>query len=386
MVHCGQHVTTSIRLANDLNKCRGDGLVIGADNVTIDLAGHTISGVNARGSEGIADDGHSGARIRNGVIQRFFLNGVGLRSAPHSVVSNMTIYGIGAGNVEGDASAGVLVKDSPFTSVVANKVSNNVISFQSDGVDVISSRGSTIRGNVLAANSWNGLVVLFSPATSVIGNALQGNKNQGLELNGASDRSIVSGNFAGNNTVNGLTVGSSTHVRIEGNFLKGNGENGLFMFDLHGALIRQNQAGGNAVGIDLEGGQFGSTNNQLVKNETNRNRFAGVIVAGANHNLLQANTSDANQGPPGEGGGFVVIASVGNTLRANVAIGNRDVGIAVFQENPGDTKNNVLAGNFAVRNKAHGIDASVGASDGGGNIARNNTPLPNCLGVVCKPS
>ncbi len=385
VVKCGQVVTTSIRLANNLSDCRGNGLVIGANNVTIDLAGHSISGVNTRGSEGIADDGHPGARIQNGTIQRFFQSGVGLRGAPHSVVSNMTIRGIGAGNVEGDASAGVLVKKSMSTAVLNNKVSNNVVSFQSDGVDVISSPGTTIGSNVLAANSWDGMVVLFSPDSTVSANALQGNKNQGLELNGASDRSVVSGNFAGNNAINGLTIGASSNVRIEGNFLTGNGENGLFLFDLHGSLIKDNQAGGNAVGIDLERGQFGSTNNQLRNNETNRNRFAGVIVEGADHNLLQGNTSDANQGPPGQGGGFIVVAANGNTVRGNVAVANLDVGIGVFQgDNPGDTKANVLAGNFVTNNRAHGIDAVPGTIDGGGNIARGNTPPPQCVGVTCK--
>ncbi len=386
VVTCGQMVTASIRLANNLSNCHGDGLVIGASNVTIDLAGHTISGVNTRGSEGIADDGHPGAKIQNGTIQRFFLNGVGLRGAPHSVVSNLTIQGIGAGNVEGDASAGVLVKNSPSTAVLNNKVSNNVVSFQSDGVDVLSSPGTAVRNNVLAANSWDGMVVLFSPDSVIAGNALQGNKNQGLELNGSSDRSSVSGNYAANNVVNGLTVGSVSNVRVEGNFLQSNGENGLFLFDVHGALIKNNQAGGNAVGIDLERGQFGSTNNQLLSNQTNRNRFAGLIVDGADHNLLQANTSDANQGPPGEGGGFIIFAAKGNTLRANVAIGNLDVGIGVFEDTPGDAKGNVLAGNFVTSNRAHGIDAVAGTVDGGGNIARGNTPPPQCLGVVCKPA
>jgi parallel beta-helix repeat protein len=386
VVKCGQVVTKSITLANSLSNCHGNGLVIGANNLTIDLAGHSISGVNTRGTEGIADDGHPGAHIQNGTIQRFFLNGVGLRGAPHSVVSNMTIQGIGAGNVEGDASAGVLVKNSAGTSVANNKISNNVVSFQSDGVDVLSSPGTTVRGNVLAANSWDGMVVLFSPDSIVSANTVQGNKNQGLELNGNSDRSVVSGNFAGNNAVNGLTIGASSKVRIEGNFLKGNGENGLFFFDLNGSVVRNNQAGGNAVGIALERGQFGSANNQLLNNQTNRNRFAGVIVEGADHNLLQGNTSDANQGPPGEGGGFIIAAAKANILRANVAIGNLDVGIGFFEDTPGDAKGNVLIGNFVTNNHAHGIDAVAGTIDGGGNIARGNTPPPQCVGVTCKPA
>jgi len=66
VVTCGQTLTSSTRLANTLVGCSGDGLVIGADNITVDLAGHSISGVNAAGSEGIADDGHGGVRIQRG--------------------------------------------------------------------------------------------------------------------------------------------------------------------------------------------------------------------------------------------------------------------------------------------------------------------------------
>ena len=385
VVKCGQVVTTSIRVANNLVNCPGNGLVIGANNVTVDLAGHSISGMNKHGSEGIADDGHAGVRIQNGTIARFFAHGVGLRNAPHSTVSSMTIRAIGAGGAEPDTSAGVLVQDSPSSSVLTSTVANDVKAFQSDGVDILSSEGSTIQGNTLASNSWDGLVVLFSPDTRVIGNALQGNKNQGLELNGASDRSVVSGNFAGNNVDNGLVVGDVSGVVIENNFLRGNPDNGLFMFDLHGARITNNQAGGNGGGIDLEGGQNGSTNNVLAGNQTNRNTFVGMVVAdGANHNVVMGNTADSNQGVPGQGGGIIIASANGNTVKSNVAIGNLDVGIGVFEDQPGDTKRNVLTGNFVQRNGGHGIDAVAGTIDGGGNRASGNTPPPQCLGVVCK--
>ena len=122
VVTCGQSITTSIRLANDLIDCPGDGLVIGADHITLDLGGHSITGVNAPGSEGIADDGHAGIAVTNGTIADFFLNGIGLRDAPGSAVSHMTIRTIGAGG-EGIASAGVLVKDSPNTSVSDSGIS-----------------------------------------------------------------------------------------------------------------------------------------------------------------------------------------------------------------------------------------------------------------------
>jgi len=68
VVTCGQTLTSSARLANSLVGCSGGGLVIGADNITVDLAGHSISGVNAAGSEGIAERS-PGVRIQNGANQ-----------------------------------------------------------------------------------------------------------------------------------------------------------------------------------------------------------------------------------------------------------------------------------------------------------------------------
>jgi hypothetical protein len=44
-VQCGQTLTHSVKLTKDLVNCRGDGLVIGADGITVDLNGHTVDGV-----------------------------------------------------------------------------------------------------------------------------------------------------------------------------------------------------------------------------------------------------------------------------------------------------------------------------------------------------
>ena len=385
VVKCGQTLTSSTRLANNLVGCAGDGLVIGADNITVDLAGHSISGVNAAGSEGIADDGHGGIRIKNGTIANFFLTGVGLRGAPRSAVSNVTIRKIGAGGAEPDTSTGVLVKDSPYTSVTASTVTNDVSAFQSDGVDVLSSAGTTVSGNRIANNAWNGMFVLFSPGTRVIGNALDGNQNQGIEVNLGSDGTLLAGNHARNNVADGLVVGAVSGARIEGNTLTGNGDSGLFMFDLHNSRVSANRAGGNGLGIDLEGGQNGSAGNRIANNDTSHNGNAGLVVGGgANDNVVVANVSNANQGVPGDGGGIIVFAATGNTVRGNVANRNLDVGIGVFEDQPGDSTGNVLKANVANANQNHGISAVDGTVDGGGNIAHRNTPLPNCLGVSCR--
>ena len=62
---------------------------------------------------------------------------------------------------------------------------------------------------------------------------------------------------------------------------------------------------------------------------------------------------------------------------------NLDVGIGVFEDQPGDSTGNVLSANVANSNRNHGISAVHGTIDGGRNVAHGNTPLPNCLVVSC---
>ena len=145
-------------------RCTGTALVIGADGITVNLGGHTISGTNAAGSEGIANDGHAGVRIvGGGKITDFRLNGVGMRKAPKSVVRGLTIRRIGAGGIEGEpVSAGIAIVDSPGSQVIGNDVVNDVEAYQADGADVLNSPGSAVRGNSLSHNSWNGLALIAS--------------------------------------------------------------------------------------------------------------------------------------------------------------------------------------------------------------------------------
>src|SRR5512145_568752 len=63
-VSCGDTITQDTTLDSDLVGCAGDGLVIGADGVTVDLGGHRIDGAGA--GAGIRSENFSGLEIRGG--------------------------------------------------------------------------------------------------------------------------------------------------------------------------------------------------------------------------------------------------------------------------------------------------------------------------------
>jgi parallel beta-helix repeat protein len=383
-IGCGSTLTKSTTLTADILHCAGTALVIGADGITVNLGGHTISGTNATGSEGIANDGHAGVHILgSGRISDFRLNGVGMRKAPKSVVRGVTIRRIGAGGVEDEpVSAGIAIVDSPASQVVGNDVANDVEAYQADGADVLNSRGSVVRGNKLSHNSWNGLALIKSPGSRIAGNEFDANGNNGVEVNGGSDSASVTGNSADDNKAIGIVLGSARNARIVGNTAKGN-DTGLFFFDLHDSLIAKNSAKGNRAGLELTGGQFGSDRNRLTGNTANRNGETGIgIVDGAHGNIVSGNTATGNQGK-NDAGGIRVQASSGNQLSGNVANSNLDTGIVVAEDKAGDASGNLLKSNTANKNRGHGIDATAGSIDAGGNHASGNATRPQCQNVIC---
>src|SRR5690348_15511399 len=90
-VNCGDTLTQSTKLDHDLVNCPGDGIVIGAHNITLDLNGHTIdgSGFPPGSSNGVDDSGgFDNVTIENGTITGF-RNGVVFRNVDASTVSRL---------------------------------------------------------------------------------------------------------------------------------------------------------------------------------------------------------------------------------------------------------------------------------------------------------
>jgi parallel beta-helix repeat protein len=365
-VSCGQTLTRSTTLANDLLNCPHNGLVVGAGNITINLNGHTIEGTNARepGTGGISNNNHANVTIENGTISDFYFTGVGL--GPHNVARKLTIRKIGAGCKQGDICAGIFLFKSSGSTITNCVVSNNVRAFQASGIDVYNSPGTRVERNRLLRNAGEGLAIFGSPRTRVIGNELDGN-HDGMDANNGSDSITVTGNHARGNHLAGIAVGALRGARVLENVASGNGDDGLFLFDLSNSLVRGNRASGNFTGLHLYGGQgglarfggkHGARGNRLIGNSATTNSHAGIWAKGderrdsVDDNLISGNFASHN----GRAGGIAVQA---------VATGNR------------------LHGNTANANAGHGITAVRGTIDGGGNHARGNRRNPQCKGVKC---
>jgi parallel beta-helix repeat protein len=368
-VSCGDTLKASVKLTNDLLNCSGSGLIVGADNITVDLNGHTISGTNkpTPGTGGVVIDKHANVQVVNGTISGFHYGGVGVTNTHGAVLSQLTVRNIGAGCKQGDICAGIGLMNATGTKITDSTVSNHVQAFQSNGIDVDGSPDTLIQGTHSDRNAGAGISVFQSPRSRFVGNELARNKQEGMQVNSSSDSTVVSGNRATANGTAGIAAGASSKLSVVGNSVSGNGQVGFLLFDLTGGLVRGNRANGNPYGFVLYGGQagvaqyggkHGAVHNQLIGNNTTGNASGGILVRGdggkdvANDNLLSGNVANSN----GLAGGIVIQGSAtGNTLR----------------------------GNTANANKGQGIVALRGTIDAGGNRAHGNKRSPQCVGVRC---
>src|SRR4051794_36487243 len=87
---CGDVITKSTTLKADLTNCPGDGLVIGADNITLDLNGHTVDGASVADTAGIRLAAHHGVTIQRGTLREFG-NGVLLDGADGNALMPLSV-------------------------------------------------------------------------------------------------------------------------------------------------------------------------------------------------------------------------------------------------------------------------------------------------------
>lgn len=125
---CGASVSASVTLTANLGPCLGDGLVVTASAVTLDLNGHTVTGAgsNPAGAidqAGIRLAGVGHVTVKGGTVRGFFV-GVLAKGGDDNVITRMTVtHNIGLGNTTyGD---GINLDGSVHNVVTHNTVTHN---------------------------------------------------------------------------------------------------------------------------------------------------------------------------------------------------------------------------------------------------------------------
>jgi len=235
-LHCGSTITKNTKLTKDITGCPGVGLRIGADDITLDLDGHTVSAAAKRNpkAHGILNEGHDGVTIRGGEVRGFGAYGVRLSHADRNVVTDMRMVGnwtgvglfesnhgvvrdnvmrdskfvganltggarnrIAGNEIGGTAGPGVLVHSSPAEPGKRHVVDANVLA--GNGIEVLAGPQRTrLINNTINGARGDGITA-FEPSTALAGNAITGSLLQGIYApNGATDRG---GNSASGNAI-----------------------------------------------------------------------------------------------------------------------------------------------------------------------------------------
>ncbi|MFI7107429.1 right-handed parallel beta-helix repeat-containing protein [Nonomuraea sp. NPDC050227] len=279
-VTCGSVLTGSVTLTGDLT-CPGDALIVGADDVTIDLAGHTLQGAGTGTGVQVSSQGTAwtGTVIRDGRIEGFATSVGDDALTPHITVAlrDMTITG-GPVKLRGGAWPELSISGSPrrcdvdavdarqvrltidgctlhrvsarstYTTLTSSRVISGSLSFNENNAALVT--GNVFDNAPISAdnNSWN--VVLrdnvfknadiavragWAPDTLIEDNTF---KNNSIGVYGyLMDATIARNRFIGNRTA-GIYVRDSTTSSFIDNVFKGNGHDPSGLTDEAGLPVR----------------------------------------------------------------------------------------------------------------------------------------------------
>jgi parallel beta-helix repeat protein len=226
-VSCGQTLTESTILENDLVNCIDDGLVAGADGITIDLNGHTIDGRTIPTGSGIVISGFDGVVVKNGTITGFEVGVSIVFGADGTRVRDLRISGDGFGNgIEAEALRTEVIGNTVFGRAIGILVggttttaTGNTVKDNDTGILVVGS-GPVVNRNTALSNAGDGIQV-FSAAAAITGNLANANGDDGIDAASATGATL-DGNKASVNTRLGIDADGDV-IDEGGNAATGNG-------------------------------------------------------------------------------------------------------------------------------------------------------------------
>ena len=156
---CGDTITTDTTLHHNLVNCPNNGIIIGADNITLNLNGHLIDGDGTAAAgcnpqkefcdEGVVNLGHDGVTVAHGSVREF-------------------AFGVDAGRVRHLRFLGISTSRNVFfgmalfgaaQSVIRNGSSSHNIPPEGDGIGVFASNHVRIVHNKIRRNAGPGIHV-----------------------------------------------------------------------------------------------------------------------------------------------------------------------------------------------------------------------------------
>jgi len=355
----------------------GNGFVIGADNITLDMNGYTITGEALSFSRGILVMGRNGITIKNGTITGFS-QGVQLFNADNNVIQdvisqNNTENGI---HIMSDSDKNLIddctLKSNGTNGVFIgygvspsnnNTVQNCTISNNPDGINAYDSVGNSLVRNTINNFSGSGIFLKYSESNHVLFNRVSNDgvsDGQGIHLDDACSFNVIQGNNISTCGVAGII---SDGIDSEENLVQGNNISNCVGVGIriHGTKheVQGNNITASTRGIALV---HSSKENWVQNNNISKSGRAGIGISGTNNHVLNNKIKNTS------GAGIGISSSDSEVIGNKVSYSARD-GIVLFPPATGNSveDNKVSYSNF------NGIAAVAGPNG----AATDNTIMKN---------
>lgn len=360
-LHCGSVITASVTLTHNL-ACHGNGLLIGADGVDLNLGGHTVTGaipttgsntagistaLNTAGQQGFSD-----ITIRNGRVDGSFRSAILVDGSQSTLIENMQLI-----NFFSLFSAGVEVRNSIISGQGANSavsdiegpgqvtVANSQIGdggFLIDGTNV-TIENSSVENAQIQADFPNSLSIIHDRL--LFGSAVQ-----------------ISG--SGSTVISGNTV-ESIACCWAGIDITGNAAN---------VVITDNKFSRNWIGLRILASPAPINDNfsdaRIQGNTFTDNTVAGLLLDVPSQSEIQGGTISGN-----------IFTGNGYSRRKTKDSAGHPVDNGLHINLPPGAPTVIVKDNHASGGRSYGIYAVPGSVvDGGGNTDSGR----GCIGVTCQ--
>jgi len=325
---CGTTISTNTTLTEDLAGCPGTALKIQGDNLTLDCAGHTISGTDS--GNGVLVSANN-VTVRNCIVRNFQF-GINTTGTLNYFFNN-TLQ---------ENSEGLITRGAGNT-FEANTANNNTLR----GFRVVNGAGNTFRSNTANGNGQDGFFITDT-ATQVLDNTANGNGRHGIALVGATN-TLADGNTANNNQDIGIYLQTATTNVVSNNTAMGNFFGGIRMQSISTSnLISNNQVFDNGLNPccrpGIQPAAAGDVNNTILNNDVGNNGI-GIQVPGSTQvigNIVHGNSKDG-----------ILVDGEFNTVDGNEIFNNTTLTVGSRAGvNLRSSNNNTIINNI-IRNNLH---------------------------------
>jgi parallel beta-helix repeat protein len=288
-LRCGSTITQSTTLTANIGPCNQGGLVIGADNITLDLNGKTVTGKTRSGDGvGISINGRTGVTIRSGTV-RDFDAGVVIHAGGGNTVSQIVArdnIGTGKYNSKFGLGEGIAIFGSSNNTIAGNTVLHNG---PLGGIAIVSDLGGTMTAasNVIQGNNVVSNDVALGAANNDIGIRIEGPN--------APNTQILT-NTVRDSGIDGIAVFTDQGTGLEnsGTVINNNTVSGNGFHD----FTHRKGDGIAVLGAPADPAIGGADNSQIIDNDVRGNAANGIRV-GSRDNSINGNTALGNAAWPG---------------------------------------------------------------------------------------